>query len=160
MADIIKVELTIEGKKQLEEELAYLKDVRRPENRKALAEARAQGDYSENADLDAARNEQALIEGRIQQIEETLKYAIIIQPKAIDVADIGNMVDIKYIPGDMVLSIKLVGREESDPFTEPKKIAMDTPIGQALKGHKQGDKVSFKSDTKKEYTVEILKVYR
>ena len=93
--------MTAEGYLQAEEELNELKNVRRPEVIKALKEARAQGDLSENADYDAARNEQAQIEAKIQELEYKLEHAEIIDNKDKDVVNLGSTVTISFDDGEI-----------------------------------------------------------
>ena len=101
-----KVYLTDEGFIELEEELNELKNVRRPEVIKALKEARALGDLSENADYDAARAEQAQVEGRIQELEKIIENALIIQKEDTDKVSLGTTVKIKYIDDDEIEEAK------------------------------------------------------
>ena len=94
------VYLTEEGLAELKKELENLINVRRPENIQAIKEARALGDLSENAEYDAARNEQAQIEARIQQLEKMLENVSIITEVSNDTVGIGNTVSIKYVDDD------------------------------------------------------------
>ena len=100
MSNSEKVFLTDEGFLELETELKELKDVRRPAVIKALKEARALGDLSENADYDAARAEQAQVEGRIQELERIMENAVIIEKRTTDSVSLGTTVKIKYIDDD------------------------------------------------------------
>ena len=95
-----KVYLTNEGFLEIEEELNHLKEVKRPEVIKALKDARALGDLSENADYDAARNEQAQVEGRIKELELLLEKAELIEKRDTDKVSLGAVVKIKYIDDD------------------------------------------------------------
>ena len=97
-----KVYLTDEGFLELEEELNELKNVKRPEVIKALKEARALGDLSENADYDAARAEQAQVEGRIQELEKIMENAHIIKKGSTDKVSLGTTVKIKYVDYDYI----------------------------------------------------------
>ena len=97
MSNTKEIYLTNEGLESLKLELDELKNVRRPEVINALKEARALGDLSENAEYDAARNEQAIIENRIKEIEVMLEHAIVITEVATDKVGIGNKVTIEYI---------------------------------------------------------------
>ena len=94
------VYLTQEGLDNLKKELDDLINVRRPENVQAIKEARALGDLSENAEYDAARNEQAVIEARIKQLEKMLENVSIIADVSTDSVSIGNTVSIKYVDDD------------------------------------------------------------
>lgn len=147
-------ELTAEGFLELETELNELKNVRRPEVINALKEARAQGDLSENADYDAARNEQAQIEARIKELEYKLEHSKIIDPKKGGSAGIGSVVTIQDEDGDEE-EYKLVSSVEADPFNN--KISVESPIGIAIKGHKTGDTVLVESPNGG-YNITIMKV--
>lgn len=148
-------ELTAEGYLELETELNELKNVRRPEVINALKEARAQGDLSENADYDAARNEQAQIEARIKELEYKLEHSQIIDKAKKDGnAGIGSVVTIQDEDGDEE-EYKLVSSVEADPFNN--KISVESPIGLAIKGHKTGDTVLVESPNGG-YNIKILNV--
>ena len=137
------VYLTEEGLAELKNELDNLINVRRPENIIAIKEARALGDLSENAEYDAARNEQAQIEARIQQLEKMLENVSIITEVSNDTVGIGNTVSIKYVDDDEEDEYKIVGSQEADPFES--KISNESPIAKALFDHKVGDIVTVES---------------
>ena len=148
-------ELTAEGYLELEEELNELKNVRRPEIITALKEARAQGDLSENADYDAARNEQAQIEARIKELEYKLEHSKIVEiKKTAGEASLGSVVKIVDEDGEED-EYKLVSSLESDPFNN--KISIESPLGFAIKGHKVGETVLVESPNGG-YSVKILSV--
>ena len=151
------VYLTEEGLQELKNELDNLINVRRPENINAIKEARALGDLSENAEYDAARNEQAQIEGRIKQLEKMLENVSIITEVSTDKVSIGNTVSIKYVDDDddEVEEYKIVGSQEADPFES--KISNESPIAQALFDHKVGDVVTVESPNGS-YEVEIVEI--
>ena len=149
------VYLTEEGLEELKKELENLINVRRPENIQAIKEARALGDLSENAEYDAARNEQAQIEGRIQQLEKMLENASIIAEVSTEKVGIGNTVSIKYVDDDEEEEYKIVGSQEADPFES--KISNESPIAQALFEHKVGDIVTVESPNGS-YEVEIIEI--
>ena len=128
-------------------------NVRRPENVQAIKEARALGDLSENAEYDAARNEQAVIEARIKQLEKMLENVSIIADVSTDSVGIGNTVSIKYVDDDEEDEYKIVGSQEADPFES--KISNESPIAQALFNHKIGDIVTVNSPNGA-YQVEII----
>ena len=134
--------LTAEGYLELETELKELKDIKRPEVIKALKEARALGDLSENSDYDAARNEQAQVESRIKELEYKLEHAIIADASKKESVNVGNIVSIKY-DDDEIEEYKIVGSLEADPFEN--KISNESPIGKAIIGHKKGEVVEVKS---------------
>ncbi|MCD7905091.1 MAG: transcription elongation factor GreA [Clostridiales bacterium] len=141
MAETKTIILTSEGKLKLEEELQHLKVVRRAEVAVKIKEARAQGDLSENAEYDAAKEEQAEIESRITQIQNMLKKAEIINEDAFDkgVVNLGNKVKIYDNDFEEEDVYTIVGSAEADPMKG--KISNESPIGRALLGHKPGDEV-------------------
>ena len=149
------VYLTQEGLDNLKKELDDLINVRRPENVQAIKEARALGDLSENAEYDAARNEQAVIEARIKQIEKMLENVSIISDVSTDSVSIGNTVTIKYVDDDEEDEYKIVGSQEADPFES--RISNESPIAQALFNHKVGDIVTVDSPNGA-YQVEITAI--
>ena len=139
----------------LKKELDDLINVRRPENVQAIKEARALGDLSENAEYDAARNEQAVIEARIKQLEKMLENVSIITDVSTDFVGIGNTVSIKYVDDDEEDEYKIVGSQEADPFES--KISNESPIAKALFNHKVGDIVTVDSPNGA-YQVEIIAI--
>ncbi len=149
------VYLTQEGLDNLKKELDDLINVRRPENVQAIKEARALGDLSENAEYDAARNEQAVIEARIKQLEKMLENVSIISDVSTDSVSIGNTVTIKYVDDDEEDEYKIVGSQEADPFES--RISNESPIAQALFNHKVGDIVTVDSPNGA-YQVEITAI--
>ena len=153
-----KTLLTLQGYQELKDELDHLINVKRPENIKAIKDARSLGDLSENADYDAARNEQAELEGRIKQLEKLLENVEIIDSlkQDTDVVSVGNTVSIKYMDdSDDVEEYQIVGSQEADPFAS--KISNESPIAQALMNHKVGDVVDVESPNGV-YQVEITAI--
>ncbi len=138
-----KTLLTKEGLKELQDELDELINVKRPANLKAIKEARALGDLSENADYDAAKNDQAELEGRIKKLEKMLENYEIIEKASNDVVGLGSTVNIKYIDDDEEDEYKIVGSQEADPFMS--KISNESPIAKALLNKKVGDIVEVES---------------
>lgn len=136
-----KYDLTKEGLEKFKEELEYLKSVKRKENIRALQEARAQGDLSENAEYDAARDEQAQIEARIAELENIIKNSRIIESDNTDTVGIGKTVEIEILPEGEKISYTIVGSEEANPFEN--KISIASPVVQALKGKHKGDIVDI-----------------
>ncbi len=134
------VYLTREGYAKLEEELNYLRTVRRQEVARRLHEALAEGDILENAELEAARNEQAFVEGRILELEELLRRAEIIEEEASDgIVRVGSWVTI--VEGDgPPETYHIVGPAEASPSEG--KISYESPLGKALMGHRVGDEVT------------------
>ena len=155
MKDKNTVYLTQEGLEELKKELDELINVKRPENIQAIKEARSLGDLSENAEYDAARNEQAVIEARIKQLEKMLENVSIITDVSSDKVSIGNTVSIKYVEDEDEEEYKIVGSQEADPFES--KISNESPIAQALFDHKVGDIVTVNSPNGS-YEVEIIDI--
>lgn len=151
---IEKIQLTLEGKAKLEKELDTLINVERPKNIEDIQAARAQGDLSENADYDAARKEQARIEGRIQEIKNMLENAKIIDvtPTSSKVVSLGSTVTILDLSDNEEATYRIVGTVESDP--DNGLISNSSPLGAALIGYGVGDEVVVK--VAKEYRVRIL----
>ncbi len=146
--------MTAEGYLEAETELNELKNVRRPEIINAIKEARAQGDLSENADYDAARNEQAIVEAKIQELEYKLEHAEIIDNSNKNEVNLGSTVTISYDDGETE-EYKLVGSMEADPFEN--KISNESPLGIALLKHKIGDVVEVASPNGG-YNIKIEKI--
>lgn len=135
-----KIILTHEGLKNLEDELQDLKVVRRKDVAAKIKEARGQGDLSENAEYDAAKEEQAEIEARIVTIENMLRNAEVISSDTqTDTVSIGNKVKLFDNEFEEEVEYTLVGSAEADPFNG--KISNESPIGSALLGHKIGDTI-------------------
>lgn len=150
-----KIYLTDEGFLDLEEELNELKTVRRPEIIKALKEARALGDLSENADYDAARAEQALVEGRIQELEKIIENAHIIEKGDTSAVSLGTTVKIKYIDDDEIEEYRIVGSKEADPSNN--KISNESPIAKAIMSAKVGEVRKVESPNG-QYEVKIVEI--
>ena len=155
MADKKEVFLTAKGFTDIESELDELKRVKRPEIIKEIKEARALGDLSENADYHAAREEQAIIEGRIQELEYMVEHASIISEESSDTVKIGSSVVIRYDDEDDLEEYKIVGSTEADPFEN--KISNESPIAKALLGKKKGSKVTVESPNG-EYEIELVEI--
>ena len=152
-----KTLLTEQGYQELRNELDNLINVKRPENIKAIKDARALGDLSENAEYDAARNEQAEIEGRISQLEKLLENVEIIDESKQDNSkvNVGNTVEIKYVEEDEYEEYQIVGSQEADPFAC--KISNESPIARALMNRKVGDVVDVESPNGV-YQIEITSI--
>ncbi|MFZ2972468.1 MAG: transcription elongation factor GreA [Ferribacterium limneticum] len=135
-----KVPLTVKGAEKLREELHRLKTVDRPWVIGAIAEARAHGDLSENAEYDAAKERQGFIEGRIQEVEGKLSHAQIIDPKLLD-ADgrcvFGATLDLEDQDTGDAVTYQIVGEDEAD--IKGGKISVNSPIARALIGKYAGD---------------------
>lgn len=134
------VPMTVIGAEMMRVELQHLKSVERPAVINAIAEARAQGDLSENADYDAAKEKQGFIEGRIAEIEGKLSFAQIIDPKLLaseDRAVFGATLDLEDIASGAKVTYQIVGDDEAD--IKHGKISISSPIARALIGKHEGD---------------------
>ena len=147
--------LTPAGFAELEEELNDLRVNKRAENVQAIKEARSHGDLSENSEYDAARDEQAKIEARIQELEYKLEHATIIDNKGSDKVNVGSNVTILYVDDEEEDVYSIVGSLEADPFEN--KISNESPIGSAIIGKKVGDVVDVTANGSS-YQVKILKI--
>ena len=148
--------LTSEGFLELETELNNLKSVERPRIIEAIKEARAQGDLSENADYDAAREEQAKVEARITELEYKLEHAKIIEKKSGDVVSVGTTVTVMYVDDDEEEEYSIVGSMEADPFLN--KISNESPIGKAIMDRRVGDIISVETPNGGSYDIKIVKI--
>ena len=135
--------LTKEGLRQLEVELDQLVQVRRTEIAERIRHARDFGDISENAEYTEAKNEQSLVEGRIQTLEVMIRNAVLIEdePREAGVVTIGASVTVTDEDGDETYAI--VGAAEADPLRG--RISNESPLGRALLGHRAGDEVEWSS---------------
>ncbi len=136
--------MTKEGYKKKMEEIAYLENVKRPEISRAIAEARDKGDLSENAEYDAAKEAQGMLEMKIAQLKDLVANARIIDESKLntDEVQIMNRVKIKNVANGMVVEYTIVADSEAN--LKEKKIASSTPIAQGLLGHKIGEVVDIK----------------
>ncbi len=140
------IPLTARGAERLQAELHRLKTVERPQVINAIAEARAQGDLSENAEYDAARERQGFIEGRIRELEGTLSNARIIHPADLDVtgqAVFGATVEIQDLASGERLTYQIVGDLEAD--IRANRISVSSPVARALIGKSEGDVVEVRA---------------
>ena len=137
--------LTLEGKENLEKELQELKTVRRKEVADRIKQAIDFGDISENSEYDDAKNEQAFIEGRIQELDSMLRNVKIIDEEMIKkgIISIGSTVTVKDIELDEIETYRIVGTVEADPMKN--KISNESPVGAALLGHKAGTVIEVAS---------------
>lgn len=153
--------MTAEGKKELEKELRRLVDVRRPEIIKQIQEAREQGDLSENADYDAAKNMQAQIESRIKEIENILANVTIISStdskvkKSDKVVLIGSTVTLQDFQDKKTYTFKIVGPIESNPAEN--KISNECPLAKSILGKKENDEAHVKG-IEEPYKIKILSI--
>lgn len=149
--------MTLEGKAKLEKELEFLKTERRKEVVERIKIARSFGDLSENSEYDSAKEEQAFVEGRINQIEKMIRNAVIIEEDNSNttVVTLGKTVTFKELPDGEEEEYTIVGRAEADPLEG--KISNDSPMAQSLIGKSVGEIVTV-STPGGEMEVEILKV--
>jgi len=137
--------LTYEGLKKYEEELHNLKVVRRQEVAQKIKEAREQGDLSENAEYDAAKDEQRDIEARIEELEKILKNAEVVVEEEVDLdkINIGCNVKVLDITEDEEIEYHIVGSQEANSLEN--KISNESPVGKALIGHRVGETVEIET---------------
>ena len=148
--------MTLEEKEKLEKELEELKLVRRPEVVERIKIARSYGDLSENSEYEAAKDEQAFVEGQISSLETKIRYAEIVNSDSVaqDEVASGKTVTIQEIGEDEEVYI-IVGSAGADAFAG--KVSNESPIGQALIGKKTGDTATIETPVGS-YDVKILKV--
>ena len=141
MSQAKKFIMTYEGVKKLEEELEYLKTVKRKEITEKIKVALGYGDLSENSEYDEAKNDQAFTEGRIIQLENMLKNAVVVDESEIpkDKVSVGSIVKVMDYDFDEEVEYSIVGSAEADPMNF--KISNESPVGSALLGKKVGDVV-------------------
>ena len=140
------IPITKRGAEKLKAELHKLKTVDRPWVINAIAEARAQGDLSENAEYEVAKDRQGFIEGRIQDLESKLSAAQIIDPATLDVSGrivFGATVDLEDLEDGTKLTYQIVGDDEADIAVS--KISISSPIARALIGKEEGDVVAVQA---------------
>ena len=139
MSEMKKYVMTYEGVKKVEEELNYLKTVKRKEITEKIKVALGYGDLSENSEYDEAKNEQAFTEGRIIQLENMLKNATVVDESEIEVGkvSIGSIVKVKDLEFDEEVEYSIVGSAEADPMEG--KLSNESPVGAALIGAAVGD---------------------
>ncbi|EEW52955.1 transcription elongation factor GreA [Limosilactobacillus antri] len=143
MAEEKTFPMTLEGKQKLEDELEEYKMKRRPEVIKRIKIARSYGDLSENSEYESAKDEQAMVESRIAQIENMLQYAEIIDNEDVDKDEVsmGRSVTFKELPDEEPETYSIVGESESDPLNG--KISNESPMAKGLLGHKIGEEVEI-----------------
>ena len=141
-----QIPITRNGSELLKAELKQLKSIDRPRIVQAIAEARAQGDLSENAEYDAAKERQGFIEGRLAQIEAILSQAIIIDPASLNAGGkcvFGSTVEIEDLDEETKFTYQIVGDDEAD--IKQKKISINSPLAKAMIGKEEGDEIDFES---------------
>lgn len=151
--DSKKIYLTKEGLEELEKELRELTDVKRPEVLERLTAARNMGDLSENAEYTVARDELSFIDGRIEELEEIIKQAVLISANHSSTIKLGSTVKVHTDSGKEEFT--LVGEWEADP--KEKKISHESPLGKALIGKKVGETIEVEAPAGKiVYRVEAI----
>jgi transcription elongation factor GreA len=150
--------MTLRGAELLKKELQQLKSVERPSVIQAISDARANGDLSENADYDAAKERQGFVEGRIAEIEGKLGNAVLIDPTTVDAEGkvmFGATIDLEDLDNEQKVTYQIVGEDEAD--IKKSMISVGSPISRALIGKSEGDVVEVRAPGGvREY--EIIKV--
>ena len=151
--------LTYEGLRKYEDELQELKVVKRQEVAQKIKEAREQGDLSENAEYDAAKDEQRDIEARIEELEKILKNAVVVVEDEVDLdkINIGCMVKLLDVEFDEELEYKIVGSTEANSLKG--KISNESPVGKALMGKQVGETVVVETQSGA-FSYKILEIQR
>jgi transcription elongation factor GreA len=153
-----EIALTPEGQSKLEEELRYLETVKRREVGERIKEAKEFGDISENSEYDDAKNEQAWVESRIIEVTAILARATIIDaPKKSDKVVLGSKVHLES-PNGAKHVYQVVGSAEADPAND--KISNESPVGQAIMGHKKGETVEVATPSGKIIKYSIISISR
>jgi transcription elongation factor GreA len=152
--------LTPEGLEKLKLEIEHLSITRRREVAERIKEAREFGDISENSEYDDAKNEQAMLEKQISDLEEKLRNARVIDAKSVDtdVVSVGVTVHVKDQKTDKSTKFKIVGSAEADPADS--KLSNESPVGRALLGHKRGETVSVQVPRGPARKLKITKIER
>jgi transcription elongation factor GreA len=150
--------ITQEGLEKLKSEIEHLSTVKRREVAERIKEAREFGDIAENSEYDDAKNEQALLEQRIAQLEERLRRATVVNEKEVDtgVVGVGVLVHVKDQKSGDSKKFHIVGSAEADPMEN--KLSNESPIGSALVGHKRGDVVTVDTPRGPKKKLKITKI--
>src|SRR3954449_11885893 len=149
--------LTPEGLQKLKDELEHLQTDKRREVAQRIKEAREFGDISENSEYDDAKNEQAMLEQRIAQLEERLRSATVIDAKDLDtdVVRVGSQVNVSDTESGKKSTFTIVGVTEAQP---PERLSNESPVGKALIGHKKGDTVEVSLPNGAKRSLKITKI--
>jgi transcription elongation factor GreA len=150
--------LTPEGLENLKKEIEYLSVEKRKEVAERIKEARDFGDISENSEYDDAKNEQAMLEGRIASLEDKLRSASVIDSSELDndIVRVGSLVNVKDEASGKSLKYTIVGSTESNPAEN--KLSNESPVGKALVGKKRNDEVSVQLPNGKARKLKITKI--
>ena len=153
-----EIALTVDGQRKLEEELHYLETTRRREVGERIKEAKEFGDISENSEYDDAKNEQAWVESRIIEVNQILAHATIIaSPKKNDKVVLGSKVELRDVESGEVRKYQIVGSAEADPRND--KISNESPVGQAIMGHKKGETVAVPLPSGKSLEYHVVSIH-
>jgi len=149
--------LTADGLEKLKVELAYLQGDKRREVAQRIKEAREFGDIAENSEYDDAKNEQAMVEARIAQVEERLRSATVIAAEDVktDVVQVGSIVTVKDEDTAKVQKFTIVGSPEAKP---PERLSYESPVGKALLGRKRNDVVDVPLPNGRKIHLKITKI--
>ena len=149
--------LTADGLEKLKQELVHLQGEKRREVALRIKEAREFGDITENSEYDDAKNEQAMVEARIAQVEERLRSATVVDAKDVstDIVQVGSIVNVKNEETGKAQKFTIVGSPEAKP---PERLSYESPVGKALLGHKRNDIVDVPLPNGKSVTFKITKI--
>lgn len=150
-----KHKLTVEGLEKLKIELDKLKNVDRPRIIEAIKDAKAQGDLSENAEYDAAREEQGKVESRIKELEDIIKNSDVIDTDKKSNTNLGKTITLEFDDG-FVDTYQLVGSLEANPFEG--KISNESPVGKEILNAKVGEIIEVKNENGEKFTVKIKEI--
>ena len=153
-----EIKMSAAGLKAMQEELEYLKTVRRKELAEEIKEARSHGDLSENSEYDEAKNTQGLVENRITELEQMIKNAVVIDESelSVDSVSVGTHVSILMTGETETEEYDIVGRTEADPLNG--KISDESPVGHALLGKAVGEKTEVLLPTGHTVEYEVLSI--
>jgi transcription elongation factor GreA len=153
-----EIVLTPQGLEDLKQKIEFLSTERRREVAERIKEAREFGDISENSEYDDAKNEQAMLEKQIADLEDKLRSASVIDQKDVstDVVSVGSTVHVKDQKTDKSVKYTIVGAPEANPADM--KLSNESPVGKALLGHKRGETVSVQVPRGPERTLKITKI--
>jgi transcription elongation factor GreA len=149
--------LTADGLEKLKVELAHLQGEKRREVAQRIKEAREFGDISENSEYDDAKNEQAMLEARIAQVEERIRSATVVDAKDVstDTVQVGSIVNVKDEASGKTQKFTIVGSPEATP---PERLSYESPVGKALLGHKRNDVVDVPLPNGRRIQYKITKI--
>ena len=149
--------LTTDGLEKLKAELAHLQNDKRREVAQRIKEAREFGDIAENSEYDDAKNEQAMLEARIAQVEERIRSATVVDAAHLstDTVQVGSSVSVKDEASGKTHKFTIVGSPEAKP---PERLSYESPVGKALLGHKRNDVVDVSLPNGRSVTYKITKI--